>query len=346
MYIQTPICLNIFNIFTPFMKKLAGIILLSCSISLLSAQTFYIDYPKTKDAFTYDLIRILNDAPSKFLHLKGKLLGKTDTIHLQSQIFQLKSMLEGATAGRYVQDSTFYVEYFFGQYQTVEEAMQAQKILTSKIAKALNSKVVILTNNWGNDNNTVIEKKIAYCMHNGFFHYNMVVQVNKVIKNNSYRLVFQVYYGRPDYYYWIMKNEPIGSFNLTLGIRNTMASFNTIYTDGCPTDIAAFTCKGKYYRNDTTFVDYYKTGFAGLLNARSEYDAVFGNIRAGLGSDYVYFTINTQSPVLRKVAFVKFEDIDKPKRKTIFLSLNETSNTNSITPPPEKEYEMDLTFAY
>ncbi|MDE3236771.1 MAG: hypothetical protein KGO81_12510 [Bacteroidota bacterium] len=327
------------------MRKLTGFIVFSCLFSQLYAQAFQIEYPKKKDRFAFELISILNDAPFKFQHIKGKLLAKTDSIHLESQIFQVKQVLNGATLGRYVQDSTFYVEYFFGEYTAIEQGRQAQKELTQKISKALNRKVVVLTNDWGNDNNTIIENKLAYCMHNGFFHYNMVVQLNKVMKRDAYRLVFQVYYGRPNYYYWIMRNEPVGSFNFTLGMKNVMMMNNNQYSKGCPIEIPPLLCNGKFEQHDTSFIEYKKTGFDGLMNARSEFDALFGNVRAALGSAYVFFAVNTKAPVLKKVAFVKFDDIDKPKRKTLFLSLVDT-NTFNVFNPSKKEYNILVDFAY
>jgi len=95
------------------MSKLAFISLMFWGITA-HAQQFFVELPNKKkvDDFTYKIVAILNDAPFNFSHLKGKLITKTDSVHLKSDIYQSKISLPDAAACRYVQDSTKYVEYF------------------------------------------------------------------------------------------------------------------------------------------------------------------------------------------------------------------------------------------
>ncbi|MFX9127598.1 hypothetical protein ABTN71_19520, partial [Acinetobacter baumannii] len=79
-----------------------------------------------------NLITVLNDAPSKFSHIKGKLLAKTDTSHLQSQIYQVKTFVPGSVIGRIVVDSTIYTEYFFGEFETIDEARAQMEFISNK----------------------------------------------------------------------------------------------------------------------------------------------------------------------------------------------------------------------
>jgi hypothetical protein len=314
----------------------------------VKAQTFFIEPPvkKNSDNFSLSLINILNDAPSKFSHIKGKLLAKTDTIHLQSQIFQVKIFIPGSVIGRLVMDSTIYTEYFFGEYESPDEAREQLELINNKIIKALNKRIVVLKNEYRNDANSILEHKFAYTLHSGFFHYNMSLQANKVISRNTYRVVFQVYSGKPNYYNWIMKNEPVGSFNFIKFIKNNVDVIDKLHTaNACPVDIPPFNCVGILERNDTTFIHYNKTGFDGLANAKSEFDAFFGSIRSGLGTDYIYFTQALKPPIYKRVAFVKFDDVDKPKRKTIYLSLlDKPVDSNSIV--IKKEYQIMLSISY
>lgn len=328
------------------MSKLAFISLMFFG-TYTNAQQFNVELPNKKkiDDFTYKIVAVLNDAPFNFSHLKGKLITKSDSVHLKSDIYQSKISLPDATASRYVQDSTKYVEYFFGEFEKVEEAKEAFEELTATVARSLSKKVVLLTNDWGNDANTVIENKMAYTQHNGFFHYNICIQVNKIPSNGKWRLVLQFYSGRPNYYYWIAKNEPIGSFNFVKIIKSNRSLLFRENQTTCPVELPPLTCAGTKVLKDTSYVIYSKTGFAGLINARSEYDAFFGAMRAGLGSEYVYFLTYSQPPVLKRIAFVKFDDIDKGKRNTIYISLVEKPNIG-ITNPYKKEYEMLLSFGY
>lgn len=327
------------------MKKLTGILLLSCTFSNISAQNFAFEVPRKKDAFTLGLLSILNDAQFRFAHVKGKLLSKTDSVHLQSQIYQNKITLPGASTARYVQDSTFYLEYFFGEYPNIEEASDGLSNLTTKVSKAMNKRVVVLSHDWGTGGEIIKENKISYAMHNGFFHYNISLQVTKILMRDSYRLVFQVYSGKPYYYNWIMKNEPFGGFNFVKSVKNTFQFFDSQST-GCPSEIPTFTCRGKTFSNDSTFINYSKDGLFELLNARSEFDVAFSNLRAGLGNQYVFFTIPYRQPYFRRVAFVKFEDVDKSKRKTLILSLVEKNKTPTDFLSYKREYKIELTFAY
>jgi hypothetical protein len=335
------------------MIKLAGILLFFCFAINSPAQVFMVDYPSSKrksDDFTINFLTALNDAPNKFSHIKGKLVSKTDSVHLVSQIYQTKVTLPGSTAGRYVQDSTFYLEFFFGEFDNVDDASDGLSQLTAKISKTMNKRVVVLSNDYGNDNNTIKENKIAYALHGGFFHYNMAVQVNKVEKTSNYRLVLQMFSGKPYYYNWIMKNEPIGSFNFVNAVKDAYNLFSAYTSTGCPSEVPPFRCAGTKNINDSICVAYNKIGFDGLPNARSEFDALFSNLRAGLGNDYVYFTLPNRPTELKRLAFIRFDEIDKPKRKTIFLTLAE--NPNIVQQPQyvsysqRKNYEMKLLFSY
>ncbi len=327
------------------MKKLTGLFMFSCVCAQLFAQTFAFDLTKKKDPFTYNLLYVLNDAPFKFLHIKGKLLSKTDSVHLRSEIYQDKIPLPGATSARYVQDSTFYVEYFFGEFSNIEDATEALSSLTTKISKAMNKKAVVLPHDWGEGGEIIKENKICYALHSGFFHYNISTQITKVIKRDGYRVVLQVYSGRPFYYNWIMKNEPYGGFNFINYVKKTFTFFESI-SSGCPTDIPGYLCNGKSIANDTTFIHYTKSGFDGLMNARTEYDVTFSNLRSGLSNEYVYYNVPYKYPCLRKIAFVRFEDVDRSKRKTMIISLMELSRVNSMIPAQKKEYVIDFSFAY
>lgn len=330
------------------MKQFNLSLLLCYLLNYSFAQSFIVDPPgkKKPDEFALNLVTILNDAPVKFSHIKGKLLAQTDTIHLQSQIYQVKTFIPGSVIGRIVLDSTIYTEYFFGEFENAEEAKIQMELLSSKMSKALNRRVVILKKDNGADANTVLEHKFAYTFHNGFFHYNFSLQVNKVLTRDTYRIVFQVFSGKPSYYNWIMKNEPIGSFNFTKAIKNNIEIIDKLPSkSGCPVEVPPFTCVGISARNDTSFIEYNKKGFDGLVNAKSEFDAFFGSIRSGLSTEYVYFNQNAKIPVYRKVAFVKFDDIDKPKRKTVYLTLQEKSQGSQL-PNGKKEYEVILSFGY
>jgi hypothetical protein len=312
----------------------------------LSAQQYFFEPAKKKDVFNINFIALLNDAPNKFNRYKGKLISRSDTIHLQSQIYQTKINLPGALACRYVQDSTFYVEFLMKYYSALDEATQGMQELTEKVASVLLKRVVILKHDYGANDNLFKENKICCAQHTGFFHSNISIQLTKVNSNNMYRLSVQLYSGKPFFYYWVAKNEPIGGFNFVNYVKNTFISYNK-ETNGCPVEIPTYTCLGNEIINDSILINYGKYGFEGLLDAKAQYDVTFGNLRAGLGKEYVYFFVPYTFPVIKRIAFVKFDEIDLHKRKTLLLSLIEkNSNAAVLQNPYKKNYMIRLSFIY
>lgn len=328
------------------MKRLAGILffIIYC-IPKVYSQQYYFDIGKKKDIFSVYLLSLLNDAPNKFNHYKGKLISKLDSIHLQSQIYQLKAPLPGALTCRYVQDSTFYVEYLMGYYETIEDASVGLNTLTEKVSKTLSKKVLVNKHDYGTDGTFYKENKICYAQHGGFFHPSISIQITKVMSNNMYRLAMQLYSGRPYFYYWVAKNEPIGGFNFVNYVKNTFSSYKTV-SKSCPTEIPAYSCLGREIINDSVFINYGKQGFEGIMDARAQYDVTFTNMRASLGSEYVYFLMPYKPPFLKRVAFVRYQDIDTPKRKTLIHSLVEKDNPYFTNSHNRYEYEIRLSFVY
>ncbi len=47
--------------------------------------------------------------------------------------------------------------------------------------------------------------------------------------------------------------------------------------------------KRRHSNNDTVFYTYFQSGFDGLPNAISEYQAAFDNVKAAMGEGYVYY---------------------------------------------------------
>jgi hypothetical protein len=328
------------------MKRRAGILtFLLLGLLSLHAQLYYFDIGKKKDAFTVNFLSLMNDAPNKFIHYKGKMTSLWDTIHLGSHISQLKITLPGTITARYVQDSTYYCEFLMGYYETLEDATTGMNEWTDKISKSLSRRVVVNKHDYGPDGSFLKENKICAAQHSGFFHPNISVQITRVLTNNMYRLAIQLYSGKPYYYYWIAKNEPIGGFNFVNYVKNTFMAYN-IKTKGCPVEIPAYTCKGREVLNDSDFINYGKVGFEGFMDARAQYDVTFGNLRASLGSEYVYFFVPYKRPFLKRIAFVRFDDIDLGRRKTLIHSIMEKDKpviTNSYN---RKDYEIWLSFVY
>ena len=316
---------------------------LSCA-KQLQAQRFEIPIPPKGDKFTKAFISALNNAPDKFIKIRGSMIARYDSIHKSSKVFQCNLNIPGANIARYIEDSTYYLEYFFGEYSNLDEATNAMNALTEKIKASLSDRTVVIMNKKGWDK-LIKENKIGYVFQNGFFHYNVSVQLNTITNSSNIRLVMQIFHGRPVYYNWIAPNLPIGGFNFINAVKKTYAYFSDDPRTACPNEIPPYICKGKTKSQDTTYVGYYKNGFDGIHNAGTEYDVTFSNLEAGLGHDYVYWTLPCKAPAIKQYAFVKYDDVDKPKRKTILLTLYNygllSQNSN-----PKNDLIIELDFAY
>ena len=315
--------------------KLLILVFIICAVASYS-QRFEIPFPTKSDKFSKNFITALNNAPDKFLNLKGKLLAQFDSIHKKSKVYECKINIPGANAARYIEDSTYYLEFFFGEYSNLDEAVGAMNNLTAKLRSALNGRALLIQNKEGWDK-IIRENKLGYVYNNGFFHYNMAIQLTTINNSSNIRLVLQIFHGRPVFYNWITPNLPVGGFNFINAVKNTYTYFADDARTKCPNDIPPYTCKGKSKSNDTTFVTYFKKGFDGIHSAGTEFDVTFFNLQAGLGHDYVFWSLPCKAPAIKQYAFVKFEDVDKPKRKTILLTMY-----NNALISPTVDYKNDL----
>ena len=314
----------------------------SCYCYPVYAQGFYIDFPKKPDDFTFNFLSIINDAGNNFSHLKGKQVTTKDTIHLASKIFQSKVKLSGSTNSRLVTDSTLYMEFFFGDYETMEAAFDAYDKLHSKVAKAIYKRTFVKDYHLDTNGTVVRLEKIAYCINRGFYHYNISLQIIRLLHNGQFRLMLQIYNGKPQFYYRILRNEPIGSFLMVNSLKTNLSAIQNENITGCPAEVPPFKCIGKTVVNDTTFVTYQKKGFDDYINPRSEYDVYMSNIRVSLGSEFVFYSVPCPSkgPVFKRWAFVNVNDLENYKRKTVLLSLVELP-TQTMT---EKGFKKGVYF--
>ncbi|MBC7720375.1 MAG: hypothetical protein H7068_00020 [Pedobacter sp.] len=330
------------------MKKIILIFFFSAYYCHTTAQGFYIDLPKKPDDFTVNFLSIMNDAGANFSHLKGKAVITKDTIHLASKIFQTKIKLPGSTNGRLVTDSTIYMEYFFGDFATIEDASDAYNKLNNKVSKAIYKRTFIKDFHLDTNGTVVRLQKMAYCINRGFYHYNMSMQIIRLLHNGKFRLMLQIYNGKPQFYYRIVRNEPIGSFIMINSLKTNLSSIQNENSSGCPENVPPFRCLGKNVKNDSTFVTYQKSGFDDYPNARTEFDVYMSNLRVSLGCEYVFYSLPcpAKGPVFKRWAFVNINDLENYKRKTVLLSLLELPNPTLNERGFNREYAIQLDFTY
>jgi len=320
------------------MYKLLSIIfcaLIACSN--LHAQEFVIDVPKqSSNAFARDFVKLLNEAPNYFKEIADKSVDKGDSAYVKVAIRKSKIRLKGATSALIVMDSIPFAEYFFGRFHSAEEADAAYINLTNSIAEALNRKVLFKTEE-GKATSMVKQTKIAYALNSGFFLHNIVVQLNRNFIDSSYHLFLKIRGGKPPFFYKIMRNEPTNSFMFVGAFRSQLNSFQRQAYQGCLGSLLPFNCTKARRTKDSAYVIYTKLGFQDLPDARKEFEIALTNIRVCMGDDYVYYLPSPEKNHLRKVAFLKFEDIEKKNPKTVTLTLVEYE---------KEDYRLELSFNY
>ena len=140
-----------------------------CCANHILAQRFEIPFPQKSDKFTKAFVTALNNAPNKFVKLKGSLIFRYDSIHKQSKVYKCNLNIPGANAARYIEDSTYYLEYFFGEYSNLDEATGAMNALTAKLQTSLSDRAVVIMNKKGWDK-LIKENKIGYVYQLSLIH--------------------------------------------------------------------------------------------------------------------------------------------------------------------------------
>lgn len=316
-----------------------AVILITCSfIGKLQAQDFIVEAPKKrKDDFAKAFVRLINDAPYYFNDVKDKAYKGPDSLHPATKVFHCKVRLQGAVSSRIVPDSIPFAEYHFGDFDAMEDAETALVNLSNNIAEAMGRKVLFRNNDTGSNTGMLRQTKIAYTQQAGFFHYNVFVQLFKKEGEEKFRVLMKVKGGRPQFYYKVMKTEPINSFMFATALRSQVGTFQKYKPQGCLGDLMPFTCRGIRKCGDTIVVVYTKYGFQDLPDGKKEFEITLTNLRTCLSEEYVYYLPPPQNNRLREVAFLRVDDIEKKRSKTIHLSLVEQSKT---------DYYLELGFVY
>lgn len=291
-----------------------------------------------KNEFARNFVKLLNNAPANFDEIKGKPFKQADSVYPNITVLQNKVQLKGALGtGKIVFDSIPFAEYFFGKFDNLENAEAVFVNLSNNIAEALNRNV-LFKNEDGNSKTPFFKQtKIAFTKNNGFFLFNIFVQLHKNEIDSSYSVFLKIKSGNPPYFHKIMQNEPINSFMFVGLLKTQLPAFQKQSWQGCLGNLQPFICRGSKQNKDTLMVVYIKNGFEELADATKEFEAALTNMRVCLSNDYVYYLPTPHKNILRQVAFLKFDDIEKAKPKTLKLCLVEES---------KRDYYLELDFIY
>lgn len=309
-----------------------------CTAIICNAQDFIIPKPKhTKNEFAKNFIKILNDAPNNFSEFKENYLKKKDLTYPNKKIFGINVKIPGASSGKIVMDTIPYALFSFPKINTIEEAESLLVNVSNQIIEAMNQRVLLAKNEIDNDTTLKKQVKISYRLKNGFFLYNIFLEIHKSKIDNTYELLLKINSGKPLFFFKIIKNEPLSSFMFVSSFKPLLNTFQNNPWQDCLGNIEPFKCIGTKKMKDEITVVYTKSGIKEFQNGRKEFENWFANMRVCMSDNYVYYIVPNSGNKIKEMAFIKFNDIGKKHAKKLHLSLIEKSSN---------EFIIELDFVY
>lgn len=303
-------------------------------VCICNAQDFHIRNPKQKkNDFAKNFVKLLNNAPFFFKDITEKPIKGVDSIFLDYTTYYNKIKLKGSEYGRIIIDSVATAAYYYGSYNSMEIAEGVYVNLSNQIAEALGGNVLFKTLESNKNTPWIRQTKIAYTQNSGFFLFNIFVELykNKTDTDSTLTVLLKVKGGNPQFYYKLAHNEPINSFMFTSALKTQVRTFQkSRFPDECLGEIPPFICKGSRKTKDSLMIVYTKAGCKDLPDSKKEFEISLTNIRVSLNDHYVYYLPPPQNNKIREVVFLKFDDIEISRPKTLNLVLIEPSKNNFI----------------
>ncbi|MCZ2224169.1 MAG: hypothetical protein LC122_11145 [Chitinophagales bacterium] len=323
------------------MLKISVAFFCSLLMCVCNAQDFHIPYPKQKrNEFARNFVKVLNSAPNFFKDITDKPLKGVDSIFTDYTTYNNKVKLKGSIYGRIIIDSVATAAYYYGSYNNMEIAEGVYVNLSNQIAEALGGNVLFKTLEGNNNTDWYRQTKIAFTQNSGFFLFNVYVELykNKTDIDSTLIVVLKIKGGKPPFYYKLAHNEPINSFMFASALKARVKTFQrSKFYDECLGEIPPFICRGTRKTKDTLMIVYNKVGCKDLPDSKKEFEAALTNIRVSLSDHYVYYLPPPEKYKIREVVFLRFDDIEIARPKTLNLVLIEVSKNN---------YILELQFIY
>jgi hypothetical protein len=236
-----------------------------------------------------------------------------------------------------VSDKERIVQYNIGSYATIDEASAVIDQVTDKISHAMSRRVMLNKSDTVEDNkdNVVLQSRLAYMNHNGFYQYNIYIEALKK-EADKYQVQLRIRGGTPKFYYWVPKNEPTASPLFVLGFRKNLAAFERYSLFNCEGELPGFRCTKDVDSLGRVVIRYHKL-LSEIPNAFYEYKVAVANIKASMGEEYLFSQLPTENDTLRKSEFIKAVDVEKLQRKHVITTLFKDD---------DNYYKLDIAFYY
>lgn len=293
------------------------ILLLLCFLFFCSthtrAQYFVPDI--VNDAFSKKILQVINDVPYHFENIKGASFQQAGITGNRCKV-RIKGWRSGII---YRAQNSTYCMFLINHYNTSEEALNLVTNITRKISNSMSYRTIIASIDGDAETNFFYQNKIAYRVHNGFYHYNIYVEVVKKAAD-FYQVQLRIAGGTPRLYLTLPKNEPIASPLFAMNFQKNANLFETNSLTECQSGMPGFNCEQTIDDDSRPVIHYFKTIYD-LPNAYFEYKALLGNMKTVLGEGYVMCQLKPGKDTFARSEFIHLSDIEESVRKTYSVSL-------------------------
>lgn len=263
------------------------------------------------DDFSRAFLTVYDDAPSFFEKIKGKELRTGNSVHLAC-----RKSIPGCRAGIITSGNGGSCIYDFGSFQSLDDAQAAMLKLTTKVTHALSDKVIVRYIDSANEAYLIKRTAIAAIKADGFYGYNILIDVlkNKALPG-EYQVQLALLGGEGIFYRFIHKNEPLRSPFFKKSFQNIFTHFNQSSSYSCIEQLPGFTCSPLDSLGKPQLL--MEKNVTDLPDARVELECLISSIRAMVGDSFLYYFPPHTTDILEKVVFISFIDHDLDSRRSI-----------------------------
>ncbi|MFN4007479.1 MAG: hypothetical protein ACK4HE_08200 [Chitinophagaceae bacterium] len=293
------------------------------SVSILLSAQYTIPYPN-KNKLGNALIDIFNDASNNFKQSRGGTF--TARLLPAGKVYRLKVHVPNAIETKIITVNNSVFKYqavlHFAKCSSYEEAEAAFVKISQQITSSVGKRMMVRTaDNTSNDTSVVKEQRIGYMLPRGFFYYNASLQLQRFTAS-TWLITLRVNGWEPVFYFWIPKNDPLSSNIFSHNFRRVVQRFEaSLATNDVQQLLPGFDA---LVTKDTTGKPMlvFEKSFADLPNAEFEYSNALNNIKASLGSTFVYRFNKVSVGEVSSITFVRDTDFDKLEQRCIELLLD------------------------
>lgn len=267
------------------------------------------------DAFSRKILQVINDVPYNFENIKGSAFQQSGIAGNRCKV-KIKGWKNGII---YQSGNNLNCLFLLTHYNSPEEATALAADVTKKISHCMSHRTVIATVDGDEETGCYQQNKIAYRVHNGFYHYNIFVEVIKKAAD-FYQVQLRIAGGTPKLYITLPKNEPLASPIFAMNFQKNANLFETNSLVECQTGMPGFECEQLPDANGRPIIHYYKI-IHQLPNAYFEYKALLGNIKTVLGEGYVLSQLRPGKDTFARSEFLHLSDIEDRSPKTYRVAL-------------------------